>query len=186
MLNQFPRNSRHVSRLPCKDVPIFLEEFDEHEFLFGIETVTYVSHHRRFLHGQRDCVAECVLQLDGCLGSLGLGHDWVRGELGQGLLPLLELYRCQQSISSLIALSVIVESPIDISPDGDDTTWPWHLQDKIGIVQDCHELRERRKVTGVFPSAKGYGKDDLANRDCCCPRDYAVEASLTMTQRGSG
>jgi hypothetical protein len=36
MLNQFPRNSRHVSRLPCEDVPIFLEEFDEREFLFGI------------------------------------------------------------------------------------------------------------------------------------------------------
>jgi hypothetical protein len=28
-LNQFPRNSRHVSRLRCVDVPIFLEEFDE-------------------------------------------------------------------------------------------------------------------------------------------------------------
>jgi hypothetical protein len=39
MLNQFPRNSRHVSRLPCEDVPIFLEEFDEREFLFGIQTV---------------------------------------------------------------------------------------------------------------------------------------------------
>jgi hypothetical protein len=36
MLNRFPRDSRHVSRLPCKDVPIFLEEFDEREFLFGI------------------------------------------------------------------------------------------------------------------------------------------------------
>jgi hypothetical protein len=29
MLYQFPRNSRHVSRLPYEDVPIFLEEFDE-------------------------------------------------------------------------------------------------------------------------------------------------------------
>jgi hypothetical protein len=28
VLNQFLRNSRHVSRLPCEDVPIFLEEFD--------------------------------------------------------------------------------------------------------------------------------------------------------------
>jgi hypothetical protein len=39
MLNQFPRNSRHVSRLPCKDVPIFLEEFGEREFLFGIQII---------------------------------------------------------------------------------------------------------------------------------------------------
>jgi hypothetical protein len=51
MLNQFPRNSRHVSRLLCKDVPIFLEEFDECEFLFGIQTVAYVSNLGRLLRG---------------------------------------------------------------------------------------------------------------------------------------
>jgi hypothetical protein len=52
-LNQFPRNSRPVNRLPCEDVPIFLEEFDEHEFLFGIQIVTYVSNLGRLLHGNR-------------------------------------------------------------------------------------------------------------------------------------
>jgi hypothetical protein len=36
MLNQHTRNSRHVSRLPCKDVSIFLKEFDECKFLFGV------------------------------------------------------------------------------------------------------------------------------------------------------
>jgi hypothetical protein len=36
ILNQFSRNSRHVSRLPCEDVPIFLEEFDERKFIFGV------------------------------------------------------------------------------------------------------------------------------------------------------
>jgi hypothetical protein len=36
MLSQLPKNSRHFSRLPCDDVPILLEEFDEREFLFGI------------------------------------------------------------------------------------------------------------------------------------------------------
>jgi hypothetical protein len=36
VLNQLPRNSKHVSRLPCEDVPIFLEEFDQREFLFGV------------------------------------------------------------------------------------------------------------------------------------------------------
>jgi hypothetical protein len=61
MLNQFPRNSRHVSGLPCEDVPIFLEEFDECEFLFGIQTVAYVSNLGRLLRGQENCLAECVL-----------------------------------------------------------------------------------------------------------------------------
>jgi hypothetical protein len=80
MLNQFPRNSWHVSMLLCKDVLIFLEEFDERKFLFGIQIVAYVSHLRRFLHGQRDCLAECVLRLDDCLGCLGLRHDRVWGD----------------------------------------------------------------------------------------------------------
>jgi hypothetical protein len=80
----------HVSRLPCKDVPIFLEEFEEHEFLFGVQTVDYVSTLGRLLCGQQNCLAECVLQLD---GRLGIGHDRVLGGLDQGLLQLLELCR---------------------------------------------------------------------------------------------
>jgi hypothetical protein len=50
MINQFPRNSGHVSRLPCKDVPIFLEEFDEREFLLGVQIVTHVRNLGGFLH----------------------------------------------------------------------------------------------------------------------------------------
>jgi hypothetical protein len=61
MLNQFSKNSRHVRRLPCKDVPIFLEEFDEREFPFGAQILAYVSNLGRFLHGQRDHFAEGVL-----------------------------------------------------------------------------------------------------------------------------
>jgi hypothetical protein len=79
MLNQFPRDSRPISRLPCKDVPIFLEEFDEREFLFGIQCVAYVSNLGRFLHRQQYLLAECVLQLDGHFQGLGVGHDQVRG-----------------------------------------------------------------------------------------------------------
>jgi hypothetical protein len=65
VLNQFPRDSRHVSRLTYEDVPIFLKEFDEREFLFRIQGVAYVSNLGRFLRGQRDLLAECVLRLDG-------------------------------------------------------------------------------------------------------------------------
>jgi hypothetical protein len=79
---QFPRDSRLISRLPCEDVRIFLEEFDKREFLFGIQTVAHVSHLRRFLHGQWDCLVECVLWLDGHLRSLGLRHDRVSVGLG--------------------------------------------------------------------------------------------------------
>jgi hypothetical protein len=58
MLNQFPRNSRHVGRLSCEDVPIFLEEFDEHEFLFGVQTISHVSNLRGLIRGKRDDLAE--------------------------------------------------------------------------------------------------------------------------------
>jgi hypothetical protein len=119
MLNQFPRNSKHVNRLPCEDVPIFVEEFDECEFLFGIQIVAYVSNLERFLHGQRNRLAKCILWLDGHLGGLGLGHDRVLGGLGQGLLQLLELCGHRQSVSCLTTLPIIVKSPLDVSPDGD-------------------------------------------------------------------
>jgi hypothetical protein len=77
LLKQFPRDSRHVSRLPCKDVPIFLEEFDEREFLFGIQCVAYVSNIGRLLRRQRYQLADCILLLDGHFGGLGVGHDQV-------------------------------------------------------------------------------------------------------------
>jgi hypothetical protein len=51
MLNQFPRDSKHASRLPRKDVPIFLKEFDERKFLFRIQPVAYVSNLGRLLRG---------------------------------------------------------------------------------------------------------------------------------------
>jgi hypothetical protein len=75
MLNQFCRHSLHVSRLPCKDVPIFLDKFDECEFLFGIQCVAYVSNLGRLLRRQRYLLAECVLWLDAHFGGLGVGHD---------------------------------------------------------------------------------------------------------------
>jgi hypothetical protein len=122
VLNQFPRNSRHVNKLLCEDVPIFLEEFDEREFLFGIQIVAYMSNLGRFLRGQRNHLVECVLH--GHLGSLGLGHDQVQGGLGQGLLQLLEFCKLHQSVSYLATLPIIVKSLLDVSPDGDDATRP--------------------------------------------------------------
>jgi hypothetical protein len=83
MLNQFSSNSRHVSRLPCEDVPIFLEEFDKREFLFGIQIVAHVSNLGKLLRGQWNCLAECVLRFDGCLGGLSLRHDRVWRDLAK-------------------------------------------------------------------------------------------------------
>jgi hypothetical protein len=65
---------------PCEDVPIFLEEFEEREFLFGIQGVAYVGNLQRFLRRQRDLLAECVLRLDGHFGGLGVGHDLFWGD----------------------------------------------------------------------------------------------------------
>lgn len=35
VLGKFPWDTRHVNRLPSKDVPIFMEELDERAFLLG-------------------------------------------------------------------------------------------------------------------------------------------------------
>jgi hypothetical protein len=115
VLNQFHRDSQHVSMVSCKDVP-FLEKLDECEFLFGMQCVAYVSNLRRFLHRQWYLLAECVLQLDKNFGDLG----------DQGPF-LLELCRCCQSISHLIALLVVVICSLDVSPDGLESTRTWHL-----------------------------------------------------------
>jgi hypothetical protein len=98
ILNQFPRDSWHVSRLPYEDVPIFLEEFDEREFQFGIQGVAYMSNLGWFLCRQLYLLAKHVLWLDGRFGGPGLWHDRVhrggrgRGGLGQGLFQLPEFY----------------------------------------------------------------------------------------------
>jgi hypothetical protein len=52
------RTSRQVSRPPCEDVPIFLEEFDEREFQIGVQTIAYMSNLSRLLRGQWDCLAQ--------------------------------------------------------------------------------------------------------------------------------
>jgi hypothetical protein len=196
LLNQLPRNSRHVSRFPCEDVSIFLEEFHEREFLFRIQAVAYVSNHGRLLRGQQNCLVECVLWLDGHLGGLGLRHDWVWWGLDQGLLQLLELYGCCQSVGCLTTLRVIVKSPFNVSPTRDDATKSWHLQDQVGVMWDCHELEECWPSQGsivrsleigdlklyslcaeIFLSPKGNGENDLADGGCCCTKDYAMEGS---------
>jgi hypothetical protein len=40
VLGQFSQDSRHVRRLPCKYIPIFLQELDERAFLFDVEAGT--------------------------------------------------------------------------------------------------------------------------------------------------
>jgi hypothetical protein len=53
MLYQLSRDSRYVSRFPCEVVPIFLEEFDENEFLFRVQTISDMSYHRGLIGDHR-------------------------------------------------------------------------------------------------------------------------------------
>jgi hypothetical protein len=66
------------------------------------------------------------------------------GGLGQSLLQLLELCRRHQSVGSLATLPVTVKSPLDVSPNGEDTTGPWHLHDQVGIMWYHHKPGEYR------------------------------------------
>jgi hypothetical protein len=54
VLYQFPWDSWHVSRIPCKDIPIFLDEFDERKFLFRVQIVPYVHDLRGVTQEQLD------------------------------------------------------------------------------------------------------------------------------------
>ena len=37
VLSEFSRDTRHVRRFPCKDVPVLTDELDERAFLFWIQ-----------------------------------------------------------------------------------------------------------------------------------------------------
>jgi hypothetical protein len=138
----------------------------------------------------------------GWMDVLALGMTGSGGGLSQGLLQLLELYGHRQSVSYITTLPIAVKSPLDISPNGDDATRPWHLQDQVGIMSDCHEHREcwpsqesivrSLKICDlklyslrveIFPRPEGYEKRDLTDRGCCCTRDYAMERSQTGAQQ---
>jgi hypothetical protein len=175
-------------KLPCKDVPIFLEEFDELEFLFRVQTDPHMSIFRWFIQGQWNCLGEVVLWMDGCLGCLGLRHDRVRVGLGQGCLQLLEFYGRQKLVCRLSALPITIVSAFYIPFDGDDSFWAFHLQNQVGILRNHHELGQCRPpeecivchlkigylklhVLGaeVLLSPEGHGKSDLAGGGATAP-----------------
>jgi hypothetical protein len=133
MLNQFPKNFGHISRLPYEDIPIFLEEFDEHEFPFVVQILAYVSNLGRFLREQWDYFAEGVLCLDGCLGGLGLGHDQVWG--GEGSTKAYF-----KSLSSADVVSLSTVSQLSLS------------QLKARLMPPLMEMTPR--VRGIFKSKK--------------------------------
>jgi hypothetical protein len=93
---------------------------------------------------------------------------------------------------------VAVKILLDVSPDGDDATRPWHLQDQVGIMQDRHELEEchpsqesvvcHQEISDLklysfcaemVPSPEGYGMSDMINEGRYCTREYAMERSPT-------
>jgi hypothetical protein len=117
----------------------------------------------------------------------------------------LELYEQRQSVGCLTTLPVTVKSPLKVSPDGDDATQRWHLQDHLGVMWDQHEFGEchtsqesilRSLEIGdlklnsfhaeIFPSPEGYEKSNLTDGGCCCTEDYVMERSPTGAQHRSG
>jgi hypothetical protein len=84
----------------------FVEEFDEREFLFGIQIVANVNNLGRFLHGQWNRLVEGVLRLDGHLGGLGLRHDQAWGDSAKA---------CFNSWSSVGAISLSAVSQLPLS-----------------------------------------------------------------------
>jgi hypothetical protein len=51
--------------LSCEDVSIFIKEFNEREFLFGIQIIPLVRDFRGVTRREWNSLAELVLQLDG-------------------------------------------------------------------------------------------------------------------------
>jgi hypothetical protein len=110
---------------------------------------------------------------------------------------LLELYGRRQSVSCLASLPVIVKILFDVSPDGDDSTRPCHLQNQVGTMWDGHELGECRQsqesivrnleidnlklyslCEEIFMSPEGHRKKYLTDGGHCCMFQEVLKNSL--------
>jgi hypothetical protein len=55
---------------------------------------------------------------------------------------------------------------------------PWHLQDHVGVMWDCHELSECGPSQGSIVHHLEIGKSDPTDEGHRCTRDYAMEKGL--------
>ena len=141
MLNLFPRNSKHVRWFPCKDIPIFLEEKSEREFLFFIKVDPTISHLIGVLRIEQDFLGLDVIGLNLVFGRL-LCWNFRSGLLlcADCLLDLLLVGQHQLFIGHLTTLHISIERIPKIRVEGDYFVWAWHLEGEIWIMRDSHEF----------------------------------------------
>ena len=147
MLNLFPRNSRHVRWFLCKDVPIFLEDKSEREFLFLIEVGPSISYLIGVLRIEQDFLGLDVIGLNLVFGRL---HCWnfcssllLRADC---LLDLLLVGQHQLFIGHLTTLYIAIERIPKIRVEGDYSVRAWHLEGEIWIMRDSHEFSHSRST----------------------------------------
>jgi hypothetical protein len=135
VLGDIPRYARHVRGTPHKNLGVRAEKVDEHCFLFGVELEADSDLFGGVVAGvKRDRLNRlCWLEVAGV--ALRIWHL-----LGEALQVGDEGLRLGEGLSVLHTLHVAFVRVSVCGSDGDDPVWARHLELKVGVVGDDHEL----------------------------------------------
>ena len=167
MLDQLPRDSQHVGRLPSEDVPILPEEAGDREFLFWVQVGPDVCHLSRVSRIELDRLGKLLLWLEGQGGSLLPGRlqtGWSI-QVDCRLLDLLELGCDDLRLGELAALAIAGVRLLDVPTDGDDSLGIWHLEQHVQIVMHGHDLGQAWPAN--YCMMGGVEIDDLKLKALC-------------------
>jgi hypothetical protein len=152
VLSQLSRDSWHVRRLPCKHIPIVLQELDERAFLFVVEAGTdncslafiresKIDHFSFFSRSHRGR-SRSLIQRDCEVFVHQLAIDLCR-----------KGYRGPDSESRLNGTPKAFRSALEVSTHGDDPLRSWHFEYHIRVVWNSHEFCQSWSSNdGVVPS----------------------------------
>ena len=139
MLGDLPRYAQHVRGTPCEHIGIHAEKVDEHGFLFAVEGGA---------NPQRSAVGAGGVDRDELDGLYGLESPGTTLGVGHFATELVEVddegLGLHDSLGVLNAFDVAVVCMLVRGLDGDDTIGARHLELKVGVVRDRHELSVAR------------------------------------------
>ena len=139
MLGDLPQDGWHIQGFPCKDVFVVVEEVDERAFLFGGESGTNAYLFTLGAAGVHEDLIGALCRFERPGRFLRVGRFFgdlfpEGGKLSGGD------YYCSVATAFDFALVSALEGGVD----GDDPMGARHLQLKVRIVGDSHELRVTR------------------------------------------
>ena len=136
MLGDLPRNAWHIRGFPRKDAFVVVEEVDERAFLFGGKRGTNAYRFTPRAAGVHEDLLVALCRFERPSRFLGVGCFF-----GNLLPEGGEFFGGDDCRGVIAAFNFALVSALEGGVDGDDPMGARHLQLKVRIVGDGHELR---------------------------------------------